>query len=137
MKKKHPDLPYVRRVEDPDWMAIFQARKALPPEVQTWRMGHCYILLIPPQGQFLYRMTIACKDRYPTFDELWKAWNELVPMAGFESRTVLPTNPWEYFNVAGIESVSNLPLGIFPIDECSSQYRYVCMGCNRICQTRR
>lgn len=81
MKKKHLDLPTVRRVENPDWLPIFQAKKALPPNVQTHRMGQCYILLIPPQGEFLYRMTIACKDRYPTFDEVWKAWHDLVPDA--------------------------------------------------------
>lgn len=66
-------FPYTKNIKN--FMGV------LPKDTQTYRMGQCFILLIPPDKQYLTRMVIACKERYPLIEEVIHAWHSLIPLS--------------------------------------------------------
>jgi hypothetical protein len=53
----------------------------LNPGSKSYTHGECIILLSPPYQNYGWHMTISCKDRNPTWEEIKEAWYSLIPNA--------------------------------------------------------
>lgn len=96
-------LPTIREVTE-----ISDARqKALlsltGPGTKVFRMGKCLIFLSPPTKRKNspdgWHVSVSCPDRYPTWDELAKAWYELVPGAETRMAVMLLPPKENYINI--------------------------------------
>lgn len=88
-------LPALQSFELPAEVEI-----GLEPNTRAYMLGQCRVLTAPPHGSRGWHMSIAHKTRYPTWDEIAKAWYETVPDS--EQRIacmVLPPRS-EYVNIA-------------------------------------
>ena len=71
----------------------------LEPGSRGFQLGRCTVFISPPFEGEGWHMSISHPDRYPTWDEVAKAWYELIPDA--ETRTgamILPPKE-EYVNL--------------------------------------
>jgi hypothetical protein len=98
MKKAHPNLPKVRKVDDPKWLPAFKFMNALPPNAEVYRAGTCYIIFMRPDGEFLHRMVIAKQSDYPVIDEIMNAWHQLVPDAVKSEAIIMLPKQYAYDN---------------------------------------
>lgn len=93
-------LPVIRQVL-PENMSPVQRQllTLLQPGTRVYRMGRARIYLSPPNGVLGWHLSISCQDRYPTWDEVAKAWYDLVPES--ETRTAVLFLPpkSEYINI--------------------------------------
>lgn len=101
----HSNLPVIREVLA-EHMTPHQRNllKMLEPGTKVYRMGKARIYVSPPTerpGERFHgwHLSISCRDRYPTWDELAKAWYDLVP--GADERTAVMVLPpvHEYINI--------------------------------------
>lgn len=97
------NLPSLREVTQ----AADARQKALlalmEPGTRVFRMGPCLIFLSPPARRFRnpsgWHLSISRKDRYPSWDEVTKAWYTLVPNAGERYGAMLLPPETEYVNI--------------------------------------
>ncbi len=95
-----PNLPVIREVL-PENMDISQRQilTMLQPGTRIFRMGRCKIFLSPPFEDKGWHMSISVDDRYPTWDEVAKAWYELVPDSGGRIGAMILPPKSEYVNI--------------------------------------
>lgn len=87
----HTALPQIKQVVNSP------AVIGLQPGTQHFKMGKCKILVSPPTGDQGWHMSISCRDRYPSWDEIAKARYTLLPQQ-LPFMMILPP-PEEYVNV--------------------------------------
>lgn len=77
-----PELPPIVALGADEQLHTLMAM-GMQAGTERYSMGEVHILLSPPSNEqrMGWHMTISCTDRYPTWDELAKAWYELVPDA--------------------------------------------------------
>ena len=95
-----PNLPIIREIL-PEHMtpAQQQIHRLLEPGTRSFRMGVCHIELSPPFNGEGWHLSISTPKRYPTWDEVAKAWYELVPEAdGRTAAMILPPKA-DYINI--------------------------------------
>lgn len=101
MKQKlQTNLPVIREVRD-DQFDLLIARGILQPGSRRFRMGKCTIIVSPPvpEANMGWHISISTPERYPTWDEVAKAWYELIPNSeSREGRMILPRMD-EYVNL--------------------------------------
>jgi len=95
-----PNLPQIREVL-PENMDARQKQLLLmlQPGTRMFRMGRCKIFLSPPVDDVGWHMSISVDDRYPTWDEVAKAWYELVPDADSKTGAMILPPKTEYVNI--------------------------------------
>lgn len=74
-------LPLPGEVPNDAGLAQWIATGKLQPGTKSYRMGACFIILSPPVVEFNmgWHMSISCKNRYPTWDEVAQARYCLIP----------------------------------------------------------
>ena len=76
-----PNLPVIRETELNPVLRAAVATGKMQPGTRRFRMGRVTIMVSPPYMDMGWHMSISAPDRYPTWDEVAKAWYELVPDA--------------------------------------------------------
>lgn len=87
-------LPVIREVQE--------NMSGIQPGTKAYRMGKCFIIVSPPMYEshkmvIDWHLSISCRDRYPTWDEIVKVRYELLP-AGLTFAMLLPPVS-EYVNI--------------------------------------
>jgi len=113
MEIKHPkvgkghggnsNLPILRKVL-PENMTIEQRHllKMLQPGTRVFRLGKARIYVSPPTEDAErpgWHLSISCSKRYPNWDEVAKAWYELVPEADRRTAVLFLPPVHEYINI--------------------------------------
>ena len=95
-----PNLPVIREVL-PENMADNQrlVLAMLQPGTRMYRMGKCKIFVSPPYGDNGWHLTISTDERYPTWDEVAKAWYDLVPEAATRTGAMILPPKADYINI--------------------------------------
>lgn len=92
------NLPVIREPNNPQLVALV-TRGMLEPGTRQFKMGKVTILLSPPLESVGWHMSISHPDRYPTWDEVAKAWYELVPDSDNRvGKMILPKRE-DYINI--------------------------------------
>lgn len=89
------DIPPIQEVDlSPEMFALMLAGQ-IQADTKAYRMGKVKILC--SKDEYGYDLSIACTDRYPTWDEVAKARYELTP-SEITMVMILPP-PEEYINI--------------------------------------
>ena len=108
-----PNLPVIREVKDTPSVAL--ALQGLEPGTRLFRMGKASIFVSPPFQGKGWHMSIARQDRYPDWDEIAKAWYELVPEADRRTAVMVLPPRDEYINIhSNCFQVHELLDGVLP-----------------------
>lgn len=77
-----PNLPVIRPAQDIR-IDLWAKQGMIQPGTQRYKMGKVMVMISPPveEAGMGWHMSISHPDRYPTWDEVAKAWYELVPNA--------------------------------------------------------
>lgn len=70
----HSSLPALQQIERPPEFYV-----NLEPGTTAYMLGQCSVLIAPPYLSRGWHVTIAHRSRYPTWDEIAKAWYDGVP----------------------------------------------------------
>jgi len=71
----------------------------LEPGTKAYMMGQCSILSAPPFAGVGWHLSIAHPNRYPTWDEIAKAWYETIPDADTRRACMVLPRRDEYVNI--------------------------------------
>ena len=94
------NLPVIREPHDPRLVTLV-TRGALQPGTRQFKMGRALILISPPVEEvgMGWHMSISHPDRYPTWDEVAKAWYELIPDADNREGSMLLPKREDYISI--------------------------------------
>lgn len=93
MGKHHPvvgkghqgnsNLPVIREPQLDPRLEMMKARGLIQAGTRQFKMGRVTIMVSPPvkESGMGWHMSISHPERYPTWDEVAKAWYELIPDA--------------------------------------------------------
>lgn len=97
------NLPVIREVTNVSDSRQKALLEQMEPGTRVFRMGKCLIFLSPPHKRKHspdgWHISISCPDRYPTWDELAKAWYELVPESEKRTAVMLLPPKKHYVNI--------------------------------------
>lgn len=88
-----PNLPRIRETNRPE------VTERLEPGSRSFKMGRCHIIASPPFEGAGWHVSISRPDRYPSWDEIAKAWYELVPESEKRTGVLFLPPKSEYINV--------------------------------------
>lgn len=109
----NPNLPVIREITDP--AALARILPGLEPGARAYRMGKASIFVGPPFQGKGWHMSIARQDRYPDWNEIAKAWYELVPDADNRVAVMVLPPKAEYINIhSNCFQVHELIDGVLP-----------------------
>jgi hypothetical protein len=94
------NLPVIREVED-DKIKLLSAMGGIQPGTRRFKMGRVLILLSPPvvEEEMGWHMSISHPERYPSWDEIAKAWYDLVPEADKREGVMILPKREDYVNI--------------------------------------
>jgi len=94
------NLPVIREPHDPTLVTLI-TRGALQPGTRQFKMGRVLILISPPveSAGMGWHMSISHPERYPTWDEVAKAWYELIPDADNREGSMLLPKREDYISI--------------------------------------
>jgi hypothetical protein len=71
----------------------------LQPGTKCYKMGVCKILISPPYSNLGWHMSISCNSREPTWNEIKRAWYDLIPDAKNKHGAMFFPPESEYVNI--------------------------------------